>query len=391
MKKLSFAGLFLVLLSCVGHFYLAQRAYKLSAGFAGASPICNISEKINCDQALLSPYAKIFDFSISDFGFSVHVILALLLLVLLKFNLSSYWRNISFYLSALTALSSVVMIVISLTQSLYCPICWTLYLLSFLTVTCLFLIFKKELLSPLDFLKSSLKEKNTYLTAGALFILSLFIHATFVNSYDLKNKKEILHSIFIDWQGEPVINLEAPPLLKNTPSSSKIVLVEFADFLCPSCKKAQPALKQFLERYPDVEFHFYAFPLDGSCNPGIPTQGSGLSCKLSQALICGGEKAWELHNFFFEKQRSFLSARGDDEKTQALFDQILNQLGIDKEAFQTCMESELTDKKLQQSISAGESIDLIGTPTFLINGKKIRNQTEKLLILDRIYQYLKSQ
>jgi len=393
MKKLVFASLSLVLLSCAGHFYLAQRAYKLSAGFAGASPICNINEKINCDQALLSPYAKIFDMSISDFGFSIHLILAFLLIILFQFGLGSFWKNLCFYLSSLIALSSALMIFISLSQSLYCPICWSLYVISFLTLALLFLAFKKEL--TWAFFKTALTEKNSYFIAGSFFILSLFLHASFVNTYDLKDKKEILTSIFRDWQSEPISYIEQTPLLSNKASTKadKIILVEFADFLCPSCKRVQPALKKFLKRYPDVLFQFYAYPLDGTCNSNIPSKGSGLSCRLSKAVLCGGENnrenSWELSDFFFEKQKSFISARGDEDKIQSLFNEILNKLAIDKEAFQVCMESDLIEQKLQESIKAGESIKIRGTPTFLMNGKKIRAQSEKLLILDKIYQALK--
>jgi len=392
MKKLAFTALSLVLLSCAGHFYLAQRAYKLLAGLAGTSSICNINENINCDQALLSPFAKIFGFSISDFGFAIHLILALLLSALLKFGLSSFWKNMSFYLSSLTAFGSVLMIVVSLTQSLYCPVCWTLYLLSFLTVALLFLIFKAELLSPLVFLKQALWKKSSYWTAGAFFILSLFLHASFVNSYDLKDKKEILNSLFRDWREEPVVNWEPAPLFKKTASSQKqeLLLVEFADFLCPSCKRVQPALQKLLERYPDFSFHFYAYPLDGACNPNIPSRGTGLSCRMSRALICAGKNSWELHDFFFKEQRSFVSAVGDSSKIQALFDKILDRLDLDKELFQTCMESKETEDKLQASILAGNVLDISGTPSFIINGKKIRGHSEKLLILDKIYQHLKS-
>ena len=190
MKKLTLVALGLVLLSCAGHFYLTKRTYELSAGFAGASAICNINKKINCDQALLSPYAKVFGVSLSNFGFSIHLVLALLLLILFQLGLNSFWKNLLFYLSSLIALSSVFMIVISLTQSLYCPICWSLYILSFLTLALLYLSLKKELLSPLSFFKKAFLEKNSYLITGAFVVLSLFLHATFVNSYGLKDKRQ---------------------------------------------------------------------------------------------------------------------------------------------------------------------------------------------------------
>ena len=390
MKKLTYSSLALVLLSCVGHFYLAQRSYQLTAGSAQASPICNINENINCDQVLLSPYAKVFDMSISNFGFSAHLLLSLLLITFLLLGLSRFLQNISFYLSSWIVLSSLVMIVISLTQSLYCPICWTLYLLSFLTWTGLFFLFKPELLSPWTFLKKAFTEQSSYLTAGALLLVGVFLHASFVNSYDLKDKKEILNSIFIDWLQEPVTTWEVAPLIQKPAQKqpAKMLVVEFVDFLCPNCKRVQPVIKTFLERYPDVSFHFYAYPLDGTCNSNIPSKGSGLSCQLSKSMICAGETAWELHDLIFEKQRDFISSRGNKEKIQSLIDELLSQLLIDKEAFQACMEEEATEEKLQQSIKAGEEIGLIGTPTFLINGKRIRNHSEKLLILDRIYQQL---
>ena len=113
MKKLTYSSLALVLLSCVGHFYLAQRSYQLTAGSAQASSICNINENINCDHvlhypqltagstqassicninenincdhALHSPDAQNFDISISNFGFSVLFILSWTLYILLSF------------------------------------------------------------------------------------------------------------------------------------------------------------------------------------------------------------------------------------------------------------------------------------------------------------------
>ena len=389
MKRWFLASLFFVLLSCIGHFYLAKRTYKLSAGLAQPSSICNINKTINCDQALLSPYAKIFDFSLSDFGLSTHLILAVLLLTLLTIHLSSFWKNSVFYLSSLITLSSIAMIAISLIDSLYCPICWSLYALSFLATGCLFWALRKELLAPWSFLTQALFNKSSYILVGAFAMLSIFIHSSFINTYKLKDQKEILSSIFKDWQTEPVIKLEPTSLLQKNKGGIRIA--EFADFLCPSCQRVQPALKQFLENAPNVSFDFYVYPLDGACNPAISSKGSGLSCELSKAIVCAKEKSWEFHDFFFDKQSIFLSARGDKETIQKLFDEILNQTNLDKQTFTVCMQEESTLKKVMQSAKAGSLAGIDGTPAFFINGKRIRNHSFRLLIFNKIYQSLQSQ
>ena len=131
MKKFLVISLFFTLLSSLGHFYLAKRAYQLETGTAGESQICNIGQNINCDSALLSPYAKIFGLSLSNFGLSFNFILSLLLLGFLFFGAGSYWKNISFYLAGVIALSSVIMAALSLIYHLFCPVCWALYLFSF--------------------------------------------------------------------------------------------------------------------------------------------------------------------------------------------------------------------------------------------------------------------
>ena len=389
MKRWLPASLFFALLSCIGHFYLANRAYKLSAGLAQSSPICNINKTINCDRALLSPYAKIFDFSLSDFGLSIHLILAFLLLALLTIHLGSFWKNSLFYLSILISLSSIAMIALSLIESLYCPVCWSLYALSFLTSGCLFWALRKELLAPWSFLTQALFNKSSYITAGAFAMLSIFIHSSFINTYKLKDQKEILSSIFKDWQTEPVIELEPTYLAKKHKGGIRIA--EFADFLCSSCKSVQPALKKFLENVPNVSFDFYVYPLDGACNPAISNKGSGLSCELSKAIVCAKEKSWEFHDFFFDKQSIFLSARGDKEKIQKLFDEVLSQTNLDKQTFTACMQKESTLEKVMQSAKAGSLAGIDGTPAFFINGKRIREHSFRLLIFNKIYQSLQSQ
>ena len=382
---------FFALLSSFGHFYLAKRAYQLSAGLAEKSAVCHINENINCDQALLSPYAKIFNFSISDFGFAFNLIVFLFLLFLLKFNLSAYWKNMIFYLSGFIAFSSVGMAVISLIHHLYCPICWSLYLFSFIVSASLFFSFKSSLNSPLIFILKALKEKSSYLLAVIIFLCALFLHMSFVNTYDLKDKKNILSALLTDWLSEPSIKIPPYHLMQKGADDSSIEVVEFADFLCPACKRVQEPLKKFLNHYPHVKLYFFAYPLDNTCNDSVDFGKGGLSCELSKAIVCAKNKAWEFHDFFFEKQNKFAAAQGNAKKAQKLLDEIINQTQINKNQFKLCMKEESTLEKVQLSAQAGSQAKINGTPSFFINGKRLRSHDAQLVLLRKIYQHLKSQ
>ena len=124
MKKRLSLTLFLALLSCFGHFYLAKRAYQLEAGVAKDSKICSLKEGLSCDPALLSPYSRVFDISLSNFGLAFYLILSLLLFSFLIFGSHKIWKNYSFYLAGLMALASLPMAFISLNYKLFCPVCW---------------------------------------------------------------------------------------------------------------------------------------------------------------------------------------------------------------------------------------------------------------------------
>lgn len=391
MKKLLTVALIFGSLSSLGHFYLAKRAYQLEAGEASASKICSIGENINCDSALLSPYAKISGVSISNFGVAFNLFLSLLLLCFLFFGANNYWKNISFYTAGGIAFFSIPMAVISLTNSLFCPVCWALYCFSFVQAGCLFFVFKQDLSQPITFIKKNWKQKNSYIVAGGLFLLSLFFHINFVTTFDIKSQKEMLDAVFFDWQNEKPINLPESYLLQKGKKDSQITLVEFADFLCPICKRVQTPIENFLDNFPNANFKFYVYPLDKACNPSLKFGRTGLSCELSQAIVCANKqnKGWLAHDFFFEFQNNFIASQGDKNKIKKLFSNMISQTGINKQQFELCMKAPSTMEKVKQSALAGKQANIDGTPSFFINGKKVNQDSPKLLIFRKIHNHLR--
>ena len=393
MKKwiiLAFGAAFIS--SCI-HLYLTNRSYQLTAGTAQTSAICNINEKINCDSALLSPYAKIFNVSLSSFGVGFNLSLSLILLFFLwGFFNTSYWKTTTVYLSGFIGLTSLVMIAISFLENLYCPLCWATYLLSFVAFVPLFFIFKKEVLSTSfqKFILDSIREKSGIFLGSFILIISFFLHMIFVVTLGIKDSAKQFEAILLDWDGEEALNFSTPPLLKSGPANSKMTLVEFADFMCPSCQRVQPSLKAFLETHKNVTFHFYVFPLDQTCNDEISFKGTGVTCLLSRSAICAEQqgKGWLVHDFIFKEQESFKSNLADKDKVANLLKNMIQVIGLDSQKFTSCIENPKTKQLVKEMAKMGSKANIPGTPTFFINGKLLTSSNNLSAILNYVYNYI---
>ncbi|MGI9548618.1 MAG: vitamin K epoxide reductase family protein [Bdellovibrionales bacterium] len=391
MKKWLILSFITAFISSGLHFYLTKRTYQLQAGTAQTSSICNISEKINCDQALLSPYSKIFGVSLSSFGVSFNLVLSFLLFCsLVGFFRTSSWRKLVVSLSGFVAFASLVMLALSLLKNLYCPMCWATYILSFINLVCLLWVFRKDVFN--NFFKDLLilvREKSFFYLAACIFAFSFFLHMIFVTHFDIKDHKKQIKALLLDWKYEEAITFSKAPLLKKGPEGARITLVEFADFLCPSCQRVQASLKTFFKNHPDVAFHFYAFPLDGSCNKAISFRGTGTTCLLSQAVFCAQKQnqGWKVHDFIFDNQDAFRNYQADKNKVLDLIRDRIQDVALDSKSFLSCLESPQAKKAIQDMAQSGTKADIQGTPSFFVNGKSLRGFSDNLLVfLNSIYE-----
>jgi protein-disulfide isomerase len=139
------------------------------------------------------------------------------------------------------------------------------------------------------------------------------------------------------------------------PADAKVTIVEFTDYQCPYCHRAQAVIDEVLARYPGkVRFVHLDFPLDG--HPG--------AMPAARAARCAGEqgKFWEYH-------RSLMTAPGTldeaDLKARA------GALRLDEGAFATCLSSSRHDDAIQASFRQGEEQGVTGTPAYFVNGRML--------------------
>jgi protein-disulfide isomerase len=139
------------------------------------------------------------------------------------------------------------------------------------------------------------------------------------------------------------------------PESAKVTIVEFTDYQCPYCHRAQSVIEQVLQRYSGkVRFVHLDYPLEGH-SEAVPA---------ARAARCAGEqgKFWEYH-------RSLMARPGtldaDDLKGRAAM------LELEAGRFASCLASNKYDAAIQGELRHGMDLGVTGTPASLVNGRLI--------------------
>jgi protein-disulfide isomerase len=152
----------------------------------------------------------------------------------------------------------------------------------------------------------------------------------------------------------PKVAVEAVGPSRGT-AGAPVTIVEFSDYECPFCSKAEPMVKQIMKDYDGkVRLVYREFPL----------QMHAHAQKASEAALCALDqgKYWELHEKLFENQRALEVA---DLKGYA------KDLGLDGAKFDQCLDSDAKAKDVEASQKAGDEAGVNGTPAFFINGRPL--------------------
>src|SRR3990170_3817091 len=137
-------------------------------------------------------------------------------------------------------------------------------------------------------------------------------------------------------EGDPV---------KGAPQA-RVRIVEYSDFQCPACRKAQEPLKRILEEYGEtVQIIFNDFPLV-TAHPNALPASEAAQCAYSQ------QRFWEYHDLLFEGQNIW--AQSTD--PQLHFRDYARDTGLNIEQFSRCMENHETRKAVREDMKEGEAL-----------------------------------
>ena len=144
---------------------------------------------------------------------------------------------------------------------------------------------------------------------------------------------------------------------------SKVTLVEYLDFECEACGAYFPLVKRLTEEYGDrVAFVSRYFPIPSHRN----------SMTSASAVEAAGKqgKYWEMYNMVFENQSAWGEKKTPEPK---IFEEYAQQLGLEMEKFKQDVLSQEVRDRIERDKNAGIKLNIQGTPSFFLNGKKIEN------------------
>ena len=153
---------------------------------------------------------------------------------------------------------------------------------------------------------------------------------------------------------------------------AKVVIVKFNDFQCPSCRDGfvffKPIIAEFDKTHPGaVKFVIKDFPLESECNFAVPNGNHFASCESSAALRMAREagKADEMEKWLFDNQGK------------------LGGAGVVSGGYTTV--TGLTDfaarypqmlEGIRQDVSDGVALRIDSTPTYFLNGVRLRGNLQ---------------
>ena len=139
-------------------------------------------------------------------------------------------------------------------------------------------------------------------------------------------------------------------------TQAKTFLVEFSDFQCPACKNYHAVIKEIVEKYKDnLLFAYRHFPLQ--------QHNFAMKAALASEAAADQDKFWEMHDYLFANQ-------------EKLSDQIIEggagEFKLDLTKFKEGMGNGENKGKVSKDMADGSRFGVDSTPTFFLNGKKLR-------------------
>jgi protein-disulfide isomerase len=184
-----------------------------------------------------------------------------------------------------------------------------------------------------------------------------------------KDGKRILQGNIYDVNNNPFkpeldkLKTQFQPALGT--AGAPVVIVVFSDLQCPHCKEEATMLREkLIAAYPkEVRLYFKDFPLE--MHPWARSAAVAGRCVFKQKP----DDFWGYHDYIFGHQETI----APDTLKNSVMEWVKSVKDIDAMQLGQCMDTKATDAEVNAEIAEGKSLDINGTPTMFINGRRIPN------------------
>lgn len=209
----------------------------------------------------------------------------------------------------------------------------------------------------------SLKQKQKEQGSGENFTKAV-IEA--IETYGAKKQAQIAQQKLDEYKNAPKELIDGKHIYGDL--QARFTLVEFSDLECSYCKRFHPTVKELVDQSNgQVNWEWRHMPLSFH-DPVASVQ--------AHAAECVGELA-DNRAFWVYLGDIFEHSAGNGQGTNELLRLALD-LGVDGEAFKSCMQEARYDQKIKDDIAMGVSLGFNGTPSSVLTD----NHTGKTLPLN---------
>ncbi|MEU8535629.1 MULTISPECIES: Na+/H+ antiporter NhaA [Streptomyces] len=219
--------------------------------------------------------------------------------------------------------------------------------------------------------------------AGAAFTVSLLIAALAFEGEELNQARigilaTLLGSFAVSWGVSAVIGLlpaarRARALLGTSepltdlgvsvderhdhvrgPADAAVTLVEYGDFECPYCGRAEGVVRDLLGSETDVRYVWRHLPLT-DVHPQAQAAAEAAEAAARQGRF------WDMHDLLLDRQ---------DELGERDLLRHARELGLDMEVFREDLKRRRGARRIAEDVDSADLSGVSGTPTFFVNGRR---------------------
>ena len=138
------------------------------------------------------------------------------------------------------------------------------------------------------------------------------------------------------------------------PNHAPVTLVEYGDYECPYCGRAEPVIRELLAGHGDLRYVWRHLPLTDVHPHAL------LAAEAAEAAASQG-RFWQMHDQLLGHQ---------DALTVGDLIRYAGELGLDTEQFTAGLRTHAGQAKIAADVDSADLSGVSGTPTFFINGKR---------------------
>ena len=214
-----------------------------------------------------------------------------------------------------------------------------------------------------------MNDKKNLMVSASILIAGALIAGAIIYSNQGKNSDDtapVANNNVAQQQGstDKVRPVSADDHVRGNPNAP-VVIVEYSDFECPFCKNFDKTMNKVMDEYGKdgkVAWVYRHFPLEQ-----LHSKARGEAIASECIAELGGEDAfWKFSDRWYELTPS------NNQTPDTVLPQIVKELGIDKTAFDKCINSGKYDKKIDNDIANAVETGGQGTPWSIViapNGK----------------------